>query len=403
MIRWLKNVGHLCLAVVANIYYRFPSRQITVVGVTGTDGKTTTTSVIYHVLNHAGLKAAMITSVGAYIGKTTYDVGFHVTTPSPFAIQRYLRQAVDSGHTHVVLEITSHALDQHRAWGIHPKVGVLTNITHEHLDYHKTYEAYVRAKVRLLLLSDTCIVNKGDMSYRHVAPYLKHKQTVTYAVHHPAADSTWDAEKIETNLLGDFNKANVLAAWNAVAVLKISKKQFQEALSSFRLPPGRQEIVKANDPHVMIDFAHTPNSLAQILPELKELTKGRLIHVFGSAGERDATKRPEMGKYSSESADIAILTSEDPRSESAEEICKQIRSGFIAGFKDVAKVYQPGKKETKLVYTLINREEAIEKALTLAGKGDTVIFTGKGHETSMNYGQGEVPWSEQEVVRKYLK
>lgn len=403
MIRWLKNVGHLCLAVVANIYYRFPSRQITVVGVTGTDGKTTTTSVIYHVLNHAGLKAAMITSVGAYIGKTTYDVGFHVTTPSPFAIQRYLRQAVDSGHTHVVLEITSHALDQHRAWGIHPKVGVLTNITHEHLDYHKTYEAYVRAKVRLLLLSDTCIVNKGDMSYRHVAPYLKHKQTVTYAVHHPAADSTWDAEKIETNLLGDFNKANVLAAWNAVAVLKISKKQFQEALSSFRLPPGRQEIVKANDPHVMIDFAHTPNSLAQILPELKERTKGRLIHVFGSAGERDATKRPEMGKYSSESADIAILTSEDPRSESAEEICKQIRSGFIAGFKDVAKVYQPGKKETKLVYTLINREEAIEKALTLAGKGDTVIFTGKGHETSMNYGQGEVPWSEQEVVRKYLK
>jgi UDP-N-acetylmuramoyl-L-alanyl-D-glutamate--2,6-diaminopimelate ligase len=145
----IKNYYHLFQAVIANIVYGFPGRKAIVIGVTGTDGKTTTASLIYHILKSAGQKVSMITSVGAYIGNKVYDIGFHVTTPSPFGLQRYLKKAVDAGIKYIILETTSHALDQYRIWGIDYKIGVLTNITHEHLDYHKTYEDYARTKFKL--------------------------------------------------------------------------------------------------------------------------------------------------------------------------------------------------------------------------------------------------------------
>jgi UDP-N-acetylmuramoyl-L-alanyl-D-glutamate--2,6-diaminopimelate ligase len=403
MIRYIKNIGHLLLAVAANIWYGFPSRKAIIIGVTGTDGKTTTTSLLYHVLKQTGKKTAMITTVGAYIGNTVYDVGFHVTTPSPFAIQRYIKKAVDEGNTHIFLEITSHALDQHRAWGIEFLIGVLTNITHEHLDYHKTYENYVQAKVRLLNASKTAVINAGDASYPYVLKYLHTKDIKQYSVEKIAGQSTvtWKESGLKTNLLGDFNRANILAASSVLLLLGVNKSAFQQGLDTYTLPPGRQEILNTKNPLVMVDFAHTPNSLAQILPELRRKTKGRLIHVFGSAGERDATKRPEMGAFAAASDDIVILTSEDPRSESAEEICKQIRSGMNE-WNSVPAGYVPKKGERRLVYTIVSRKEAIQKALSLAGADDTVVCTGKGHETSMNYGAGEEPWNEREVIQSLL-
>ena len=164
-IQKIKNFAHFTIALSANLWYGSPSRKLTIIGVTGTDGKTTTSSLIYHILIHAAKKASLITSVSATIGNTSYDTGFHVTTPSPFAVQKFLRQAVSDGSQYFVLETTSHALDQYRVYGIKYEIGLLTNITHEHLQYHKTYEKYVRAKAKLLKWSKLGIINRDDKSY----------------------------------------------------------------------------------------------------------------------------------------------------------------------------------------------------------------------------------------------
>lgn len=403
MIRLLKNVIHLLIAVAANVRYGFPSRKLVVIGVTGTDGKTTTTSMIYHILKSSGKKVAMITSVGAYIGDTVYDIGFHVTTPSAFAIQRYLKKAVLNGNTHAVLEITSHGLDQNRAWGIHFTVGVLTNITHEHLDYHKTYVNYVKAKTKLLKASDMAIINREDKSYTFVKPFLKHKRIICYALRGYQADITWKQLNMRLPLLGDFNRANATAAVIVAKEMGIDQKNIQKALLHFTLPPGRQQILYDKEFLIMNDFAHTPNAISAILPELKRKTNGRLIHVFGSAGLRDFTKRPKMGKESSSVADIIILTSEDPRIESIEDINKAILKGIPSRFKHVEPNYLPKKHDTHLVFQIADRKEAINKAISLLEKGDTLVCTGKGHEGSMNYGKGEIEWNENEVIMEALR
>lgn len=403
MLRLLKNFGHLLEAICASVWYGFPAKQLTIVGVTGTDGKTTTTSLIYHILKQSGVKVAMITSVGAYIGGEVYDIGFHVTTPSSFAIQKYLRRAASQGHTHVVLEITSHALDQNRPWGIHFRVGVLTNISHEHLDYHKSYERYVAAKAKLLLLSDIPILNKEDISYSHLLPYVEGRNVFTYALFDKNATYTPKNLPTQSLLLGDFNARNVLAAGAAALNVGISKEQIKKALLTFTPPSGRQEVVYKGEYTVMVDFAHTPNAFRSILPELRKQTKGKLIHVFGSAGERDRSKRPQMGQISSLFSDIIILTAEDPRSESVESISQAILLGIPELFRRVSQDYIPTKNDNNLVYVIPSREQALKKALDICKKHDTVLCTGKGHETSMNYGSGEVSWSETGVVKKILK
>lgn len=403
MIRLLKNTIHLLIAVIANVRYGFPSRKLIVIGVTGTDGKTTTTSMIYHILKYSGKKVAMITSVGAYIGDKVYDIGFHVTTPSSFAIQQYLKKAVANGNTHVVLEITSHGLNQNRAWGIHFTLGVLTNITHEHLDYHKTYLNYVKAKAKLLLSSDTAIINREDKSFVYIKPLLKHKRIISYALRGFHADFIWKQLNMTLPLLGDFNRSNATAAFVVAKEMGIDSRVIQKAMLRFTLPPGRQQILYNKEFLIMNDFAHTPNAISAILPELKQKTKGRLIHVFGSAGLRDVTKRPKMGKESSSVADVIILTSEDPRVESVKDINRAILRGIPSRFKRVEPDYLPKKHETHIVYQIADRKEAINKAVSLLEKGDTLVCTGKGHEGSMNYGNGEIEWNENEVIMEALE
>lgn len=388
MLRKLKNTYHLTKAIGANLLYVFPARKIQVIGVTGTDGKTTTSSLIYHLLQESGIKVAMITTVGAYIGKDRYDTGFHVTTPSSFTLQKYIKKAHAWGAEYLVLETTSHALDQNRVWGISYDIGVLTNITHEHLDYHKTYEKYVSAKLKLLKSSKVCVLNMDDKSFDYVQPKLRNKEIITYSLNNPKANYTPKKYPFNTKQFGRFNLSNTLAAIGVAKKIGLADKDIKRAIMSFKAPPGRQEIIHDGDFKLIIDFAHTPNAFLNILPDLRKIKKGKLIHVFGSAGQRDTSKRPLMGKAASKFDDIIILTSEDPRNEKIEEINKAIKRGVSKDFKQL--------------HEIPDREEAIKYAISIAQKGDIVVLTGKGHEQSMNLGKGEVPWSDKEIALKYI-
>jgi UDP-N-acetylmuramoyl-L-alanyl-D-glutamate--2,6-diaminopimelate ligase len=382
MIRWLKGMYHFCVAVASVIYFRFPGRQLTVIGVTGTDGKTTTTSLIYHILKSAGYKVSVITSVHAVIAGKSYDTGFHVTTPNAFWVQKYLREAVDHGDTYMILEVTS------RVIGVPFTIGVLTNVTHEHLDWHKTYEKYLEAKMKLLTASKTVIINRDEQTlYMTIAPKLRSKNLVTYAIHRQAT-ITQKTNPFTTSLPGEFNRYNCLAAIATATTLGISKSVITKAMKNFEGVPGRMEVVRTKPYKVIIDFAHTPNAIENALKTVRQMTKGRLIHVFGSAGLRDTTKRPYMGKASATYADMIVLTEEDYRTENVETIMDEIASG-IPVYKDV--------------HRFSNRMEAITFALSQAKKSDTVMITGKGHEKSLCRGTVEYPWSDQDAVRKALK
>ena len=387
-----KNVYHLFIAVLANILYRFPSKKLKIIGVTGTDGKTTTSSLIYQILKYCGLDVSMVTSVGAIINNSEYPLGFHVTTPSPFKLQNFIRKAIAGNKPkYLVLEVTSHAIDQHRIWGIPFEVGVLTNITNEHLDYHKTYDNYLKTKAKLLKSAKTAVLNRDDKSYlflEYIKSLKKDNGWITYGMS-DNSDINSNSFPFKTKIDGDFNRYNILASIAACKAIGLEDEKIREAVSAFELPMARMDTVFDNGFEVMIDFAHTPNALEQILSSIKPKVKGRLIHVFGSAGERDHMKRPEMGKVSAKYANVIILTSEDPRSESQETIIGQIETGIN------------NKKIT--VLKNINRQEAIDTAIGMARKGDFVLLTGKGHEKSINLGKGEEPWSEYEAVEKALK
>lgn len=395
----IKNIYHLGQSVVGKVFYQVSTEGILFIGVTGTDGKTTTSTLIHHILEEAGQKTALISTISAEIGGKTLDTGFHVTTPSPFALQSYIKRAKKAGAKYIILEVTSHALDQYRVFGIPFAIGVLTNITNEHLDYHKTYENYVKAKVKLLTHAKTSIINLDDRSYPSVKKLLEKKHyngtVITYGLG-PSAQVNTDNFPFKTKLIGEFNTYNILAAIAATSSLGLSSDIIKKAVTSFTPPVGRTEIVHEGDFTVMIDFAHTPNSITQILRSVtEEMTPKRIIHVFGSAGERDTEKRAQMGEASAMYADVIILTAEDPRSESVAEINQTVRKGIM-------KVQEEMKREIEL-YEVADRRQAIRDAIQMAQKGDLVILTGKGHERSMNLGEGETPWSEHEAVQEALQ
>ncbi|MEX2007623.1 MAG: UDP-N-acetylmuramoyl-L-alanyl-D-glutamate--2,6-diaminopimelate ligase [Candidatus Levyibacteriota bacterium] len=388
----IKNIYHLLNAVLANIWYGFPSRNLVVIGVTGTDGKTTTVNLIHHILTEAGLNSSMISTVGASIEGFYEDIGLHVTTPSEWTVQKLLKRISklkDKRKKYVVLEVTSHALDQHRVWGVNFEVGVLTNVTDEHLDYHKTYENYLKTKSKLMKKSKVAIINKDDKSFEFMNEKLRDKNTLVYSFL-DETDLNTKGLKVQNNVLEKFNLYNVLAAALACKTLGLDIKTIEKALPSFLLPKGRQEIVSEGPFRVMIDFAHTPNSFEKILSSINLEGDGRLIHVFGCAGKRDAVKRPVMGGISAKYSNAIILTAEDPRREKVEDIIEDIALGIDA--KD-------GKPE---VYKISDRSEAIQTAVTMAKDGDFVLITGKGHERSMNISGTEVEWSDEESVKEAL-
>jgi UDP-N-acetylmuramoyl-L-alanyl-D-glutamate--2,6-diaminopimelate ligase len=414
-IQKLKNLFHLIEAIIANLYYRLPSRKLRVIGVTGTDGKTTTTHLIYHILKSAGKKVSMVSTIYAKVGSKEFDTGLHTTTPGSFLIQKLLKKAVNYGDEYFVLETTSHALDQNRVLGVNFLIGVLTNITYEHLDYHKTYNDYLKAKAKLLLSSKIAVINRDDQSYSNIKCQIssfdklrmtlsetevskikntdKKLKIITYGLKNKA-DYCWD---LKLNL-PDFNKYNYLAAYTACRILGLSDNSILSAIKSFQLPKGRLDVVHDKNFKVIIDFAHTPNAIAKVLDSVRilHLKKGsQLIHVFGSAGLRDSSKRPLMGQASAKFSNIIILTEEDYRTENVNETMKQIEKGIIRKLKV--------KSEKLKVIKIPNRQEAINKAVALARTGDVVIITGKGHEKSLCRGKIEYPWDEYEAVGKALK
>jgi len=387
MIRILKNIYHHFVGIISLLLFRFPANQLTVIGVTGTDGKTTTATLIYEILKKAGMKASIITSVHAVVAGKTYDTGFHVTTPNALYVQKYLREAVDHGDTHVVLEVTSHALDQYRVFGIPFRIGVVTNVTHEHLDWHKTYGIYLQTKMKLLRWSQSAVVNKDETILYDAAVHVVDRQKiVTYGIE-TDADVTPKKFAFTTKLPGVFNQYNCLAAIAAAKALSIDPDVIRKMIAEFNGVTGRMEVVYKGAYTVTVDFAHTLNAIKQALSTVRPLTKGRLIHVFGSAGLRDHTKRPEMGKESSKFADVIVLTEEDYRTENVETIMDEIQRGISKG---------------KEVHRFPNRSDAIRFALKNAKKGDYVMITGKGHEKSLCRGTKEIPWSDQEEVKKVL-
>lgn len=400
MFQKIKNMYHLTMAIAANIWHGFPSRRLTIIGVTGTDGKTTTVSLIYDILKGSGIKVSMISSVGAVINGRDYLLPFHVTTPSPFALQKFIKMAAGRTNSNrkkfLVLEVTSHSLDQFRDFGINFEVGVITNVSHEHLDYHRNYKEYVLTKLKLLQKSKDAVVNRDDKSYKIIMPKLKKVtgrkpyRIVTYGLT-KASDVNPENFEFKSNMLGEFNRYNVLAAGTCAKLLGIKSSQIRKAIEEFESPLGRQDVVYDKDFQVMIDFAHTPNSFREILRVLRSQVSGKIIHVFGSAGDRDKTKRPEMGKFSSEYADIMVITAEDPRNEDVEKITNDI----LSGVKDIDSKIEKGS-----VIKIPDRQKAIAMAISMAKKNDFVLITGKGHEKSMNLGIGEVSWDEYKAVKK---
>jgi UDP-N-acetylmuramoyl-L-alanyl-D-glutamate--2,6-diaminopimelate ligase len=392
----LVNIYHLLRSFAINASFGFPSRKLNVIGITGTDGKTTTTHLVYHVLKTSGRKVSMISTVYAKIANQEFDTGFHVTTPDAYMVAKYLKMALDKGDEYFVLETTSHRLEQNQLTGVGFKAGVITNITHEHLDYHKTYGNYVKAKKRLFDKSEIRITNRDDDSYE----FLKSiKGLKTYGFKNEV-DYTYD---FPGNIAG-FNRYNYLAAYSVCRELGVTENEFLKAIETFELPKGRLETVFDEKFKVVIDFAHTPNAFMKLLPDIKESylkDNGRLIHVFGSAGLRDQTKRPLMGKASSEFCDRVIITEEDYRTEDAMAICREIASGLENnGFKQVN--YDQLHGTEKAYSIILNREKAIRTAIHLARPGDVVLITGKAHEKSLCRGKTEYPYSEHEAVKKAL-
>ena len=470
----------------------FPSRELVVIGITGTDGKTTTANILFNILRAAGFRAGLLSTIKADIGGAEELLELHVTTPESPVVQRYLRRMVDAGLTHCVLETTSHALAQHRVAAVELDVAVVTNITHEHLDYHGSAEAYFAAKQRLFayLLDDpihtpggkprkaaqrrTAVLNRDDRSYAPLDEFLAGRpvEVVTYGLE---GSDTRD-ERRETNgdrrpttadgprttdhgpwqgdvssddvltavvsrpssvvtaydidygpddtaltlhvagaslpvrapLAGAFNVYNMLAATAAAAALGVGPEIIREGLQGVGYLSGRMERIDGGQPFlVVVDFAHTPNALKRAIDAARGMIGGkgerekgregegekerggRVIAVFGSAGKRDVEKRRLMAEISVRAADLTVLTAEDPRTESLDDILAMMAEAATSA----------GGVEGETFWRVPDRGRAIRFALELARPGDIVLLCGKGHEQSMCFGTVEYPWDDRAAAR----
>lgn len=383
---------HLPEAILANFEYGFPSKKLRFIGVTGTDGKTTVVNMIYKILKDAGRRVSMVSTINAEIGMKSFDTGFHVTSPPASEIQRYLKMAADNDDEFFVLEVTSHALSQFRVWGINFEVGIITNITHEHLDYHKTFENYLKTKAKLIKNVKWAVLGRDDTNFDRLKK-MTSGQVLSFGL---SANADLNPKTFPLNLKipGEFNMQNSLAAAGASKAIGVDEMLIKKSLESFTSLPGRMEEIKNdNGIKVVVDFAHTPNALENALRTLKRETKGKLISVFGAASERDTKKRPLMGEISAKLADITVLTDEDPRFESSEKIINEIAEGAL----------KVGAEGNVNLFKIPDRAKAIKQAINLAKKGDIVGIFGKGHEKSMDYKGKQLPWSDQKMALQALR
>ncbi len=430
--------GREALAWLSAAWYGHPSRSMALVGITGTDGKTTTANILYCILRAAGKRAGLISTVNAVIGDRTYDTGLHTTTPDAPDVQRYLAQMRDAGTEIAVLEATSHGLAQHRVTGCAFDVAVVTNVTHEHLDFHGTYEAYRDAKALLFRslaqtfevsetskvsahLPKTAVFNRDDSSFEFLAA-IPAERVITYGaeergsrgdgemghltafnIRHTPVGITFDIEilaspntqylipNIQSPLVGAFNVSNILAAAGAALALGIASAAIQAGVRAMTGVPGRMERIDRGQAFTaLVDFAHTPNALARALEAVRPSVApgGRLIVVFGCAGLRDREKRRLMGAEAARGADYTIITAEDPRTEDLAAIMAESAAALTAA----------GRVEGQDFVRVADRQAALLHAVRLAQPGDVVIACGKGHEQSMCFGATEHPWRDQDAL-----
>jgi UDP-N-acetylmuramoyl-L-alanyl-D-glutamate--2,6-diaminopimelate ligase len=396
-----------------------PSRGLRVIGVTGTDGKTTTSALIASILRAEGRSVGLVSTVFAEVGETRIDTGFHTTTPDAPDLQRYLAEMVRSSATDAVLEVTSHGLAQERVAGCDFDAAVITNVTGDHLDFHGTFEHYLGAKLRLFEglatttakpeLTKVAAYNLDDISAEPIAR-LPIERKISYALEQRAdvraravrffADhSVFDAEtpigsiSVQLGFIGWYNVANALAAVACAVGLSVPAAAIAEGLARAQPVSGRFERIDLGQPfEVVVDFAHTARSFQQVLALARERCQRRVHVVFGCAGLRDREKRPRMGEAAGQLADGIYLTAEDPRTESLNEIIEEIATGCR----------HVGRSEGIDYWRVPDRGEAIQRAIETAQEGDLVLITGKGHERSMCFGTTELPWSDQDAAREAI-
>ena len=405
------------LSALAAAFFGHPSREMHVLGVTGTDGKSTTSAMIHAALQHMGVPAGLLSTVTFGLADRLEPNPTRQTTLEAPELQGWLSRARQEGITHAVVETSSHGLALFRVEDICYRTAVYTTITSEHLDFHGTREAYLAAKAHLAEItlrdrSGRVVLNADDAYAFPPLLALSQGRSLSYGVSNPVADvcgyglsprgkgtalsvdTPWGAVELSVQLPGRFNVENALAALTAVAAAGYPLEEVAAGISSFPGVTGRMQAVDLGQPFsVVVDYAHTEAALRLVLSSLREATGGKLWVVFGSAGERDLGKRPAMGHTAALLADMVILTDEDPRGEDSMAILGQIAQGARKG----------GAKEGETLFLIPDRKEAIWYAISRAKPGDTVLLAGKGHEQSILTATGPVPWSDVDVVTEALQ
>ena len=403
------------LDTIVPFFYDYPARAMRVVGITGTNGKTTTSYLVRAILRHAGRRVGLIGTIQAMIEDEVLPTAN--TTPDIIVLQQMLAEMRTRGMDTVVMEVSSHALALGRVAGIEFDTAVFTNLTQDHLDFHKTMENYARAKAHLFELvsapgakeGKTAVLNADDAASETMRAYTR-CPIITYGVDHPADLTAQDVQlacdgmeltlmhggkllfHLHTGITGLFNVHNVLAAVGASLAEHVAAADIAAALTAFTGVPGRFELVReGQDFAVIVDYAHTPDGMENVLRTARAVTKGRIIAVFGCGGDRDRTKRPIMGRIGAEMADIAVLTSDNPRTEDPAAIVDEVERGVLPVIGD-----KPYEK-------IVDRRTAIFHAIGRAQAGDTVVILGKGHETYQILKDGTIHFDDREQAREAIR
>lgn len=411
----------IALGQVASEFYGNPSHHMRLIGIIGTKGKTTTTYMVKAILEAAGYKVGLIGTIQNMIGPATLPA--ERTTPESLDLQALLATMRREGAQYVVMEVSSHAVELYRTAGAVFDVGVFTNITHDHLDFHETFENYLQAKTKFFIrLSETTLPAENTLKQRKVAvinvddphsdyiiehtkvPVLRYGlnevadlQAREVDVHHRGAEFTVRTPagdlRLRLNLTGHFNVANALAALAVAQHEKVDLAAARAGLEGLAGVPGRFETVdEGQNFAVVVDYAHTPDSLEKTLQAARLLTKGKITVVFGCGGDRDKAKRPIMGRVAADLADYVVVTSDNPRSEAPEAICQDVAAGVI----------QAGRSKDGYA-VIVDRREAIEHAIARANRDDMVIIAGKGHETYQIFRDRTIHFSDREVASEILQ
>jgi len=407
--------GHLFEAVLLNTINGFPGRGLKVIGVTGTNGKTTTSYLIHRMLHEAGYKAGLMSTVGYGVGANITPQMHHMTNVSTPEFMRRLKWMRKQGVEWLVLETTSHALAQNRVWGVPYSVAVLTNITHDHLTYHRTFERYREAKRRLFTMTDRNkkglrigVINAEDPSAEVFANSVTHP--LTYGIKKgdirarniklAASGVSYQAEigddnyAIHCRIPGTFNVYNSLAAVGVGRAIGLGKRQIEQGIAALEGVEGRMTTIdEGQNFTVIVDYAHTPDSFEKLFKDIKPVVQGKLIVLFGSLGGGDKGKRPEQGRLAGEYADEVVICEEDDRQEDGRAIMDEIAAG----------VQEKGKVRDKDLFLVHDRTEAMNFAVRQAKPGDILLLLGKGHEKTIEHADGEHPWDEVGTAHSALR